>query len=339
MKKITVLLGMCMVLALALNTALAAVNSPLNGGFETQAPVSPPFGVAPVGADWTPSARDTSTPLDNWVVNNTIPMDGAIYSTWNPPWRYGGPWSMYADSGSVLLGLNTKHDQAQFGGVQQDLGTMTAGNKLTLDATLYGHVHSDQNTVWDTFWDACDVALYQLAFYNVTDAVLLSSITEADFAVGFKANYNPLTGLNDGDPEVLAVTMDYTAQASDVGDTLRLLLLPRDAGEGIVSHVGIDDVTVTDSSVAAYLLGDANIDGLVSADDYASVQANFGNTGAAGGGLLGDANHDGLVSADDYASVQANFGNTSGGMSAVPEPATLGLLVIGLIAVLRRRIK
>ena len=89
----------------------------------------------------------------------------------------------------------------------------------------------------------------------------------------------------------------------------------------------------------SFLLGDANKDGLVSADDYASVQANFGNTGAADGSLLGDANHDGLVSADDYASVQANFGHTSGGMSAVPEPATLGLLAIGLIAVLRRRNK
>ena len=89
----------------------------------------------------------------------------------------------------------------------------------------------------------------------------------------------------------------------------------------------------------SYLLGDANIDGLVSADDYASVQASFGNTGAAGGGLMGDANHDGLVSADDYASVQANFGNTSGGMSAIPEPATIVLLAIGctLTAFGRRR--
>ena len=92
-------------------------------------------------------------------------------------------------------------------------------------------------------------------------------------------------------------------------------------------------------AAASYLLGDANLDTVVSADDYASVQANFGNTGAAGGGLPGDANHDGLVSADDYASVQANFGNTSGAMSAVPEPATLELLAIGLIAVLRRRSK
>ena len=62
--------------------------------------------------------------------------------------------------------------------------------------------------------------------------------------------------------------------------------------------------------VPAFLPGDANGDGVVSADDYASVQANFGNSGVFG--ILGDANLDGLVSADDYASVQANFGNTAG---------------------------
>ena len=255
LKKLTGLLALFAVLALVSNAG-AAIGPVLNGGFETQAPVSPPFGVAPVGADWTPSARDTSTPLDNWVVNNTIPIDGAIYSTWNPPWRYGGDWSCYSDSGSVLLGLNSKHDQAQFGGVQQDIGTMdNVGDVYTLDATLYGHVHSDQNTVWDTFWDACDVALYQLAFYNVTDGVVLSSITEADFAIGFKGNYVPAGGT--AAPEVLAVTMDYTPVASDEGDVLRVLLLPRNPGAGIVSQVGIDDVTVTEipEPVTLALLG------------------------------------------------------------------------------------
>ena len=142
---------------------------------------------------------------------------------------------------------------------------------------------------------------------------------------------------------------DYTANSSNititvdgVSDTYAMVearegnvaaLQFRSGEAGITWYIDAvpDDVT--------YLLGDANLDGLVSADDYASVQANFGNTGTAGGGLLGDANHDGLVSADDYASVQANFGNTSGGMSAVPEPATLGLLAIGLIAVFRRKSK
>ena len=67
------------------------------------------------------------------------------------------------------------------------------------------------------------------------------------------------------------------------------------------------------------ILGDANNDGVVSADDYGSVQINFGDTGEVG--ILGDANLDGVVSSDDYGSVQLNFGNTSwmGGMAAVSE--------------------
>ena len=84
------------------------------------------------------------------------------------------------------------------------------------------------------------------------------------------------------------------------------------------------------------LLGDANGDGVVSADDYGSVQGNFGDTGVPG--LLGDANGTGQVSADDYGSVQANFGNTEGmGSVPVPEPTTIGLLGMSLIAILRKR--
>jgi hypothetical protein len=83
------------------------------------------------------------------------------------------------------------------------------------------------------------------------------------------------------------------------------------------------------------LEGDANHDDVVSASDYASVQANFGNTGEAG--ILGDANGDGVVSASDYASVQANFGNVSPAKTTIPEPATLFALAFGTVGILCKR--
>ena len=55
--------------------------------------------------------------------------------------------------------------------------------------------------------------------------------------------------------------------------------------------------------------------------------------------IPGDANQDGVVSAGDYASVQANFGNIApdAGASDVPEPATICMVALGGLAVLRRQ--
>ena len=106
--------------------------------------------------------------------------------------------------------------------------------------------------------------------------------------------------------------------------------LSHDLYEAAVDHAlaaGIPDP-------ATLLLGDANRDDVVSADDYASVQVHFGDTGPIG--ISGDANLDGAVSADDYASVQLHFGATAGGVP-IPEPATISLLTIGGLVILRRR--
>ncbi len=64
-------------------------------------------------------------------------------------------------------------------------------------------------------------------------------------------------------------------------------------------------------STACFVLGDANGDGVVSADDTASVQANFGSTTS----MFGDADCNGVVDADDYASVTANFGRSVGALN------------------------
>ncbi len=120
-------------------------------------------------------------------------------------------------------------------------------------------------------------------------------------------------------------------------------------GTGILSGEWFDStrwaVSIDSNASGATILavvplpGDANGDGVVSADDYGSVQLNFGDTGVLG--IPGDANGDGSVSADDYGSVQSHFGDTAGMESniPVPEPATLSLLVIGGLALIRRRRK
>ena len=244
LRALTGVLGVSLVLVLASNAG-AAVTSPLNGGFETPAP-DPAYsnngGVLPGSdTDWRSDEN-----VDNWDANTTLEIDAGIMSHADvSQWRYGGVWSPYAvQSGESLLGMLSKHDWAHFGGVQQDLGTMdNEGDKYDLAATVYGHVHSDQNTIWGTTWENCDAAMYRIVFYNATDGVVLTDITEADFPVGFKGGY-----LGSG-PDSVAVSMEYTAQASDVGDTLRLLLLPRDPGAGLMSQVGVDDVTVVETPI------------------------------------------------------------------------------------------
>lgn len=119
-----------------------------------------------------------------------------------------------------------------------------------------------------------------------------------------------------------------------------------DEGDFRVGEVGLLDATgegflsetlqaTIDVNALPWLAGDANCDGVVSADDYASVQAHFGEAGDPG--ILGDANLDGIVSADDYASVQAHFGEVFTETTPTPEPGTLGLLLVGAGLTLRRK--
>jgi hypothetical protein len=84
------------------------------------------------------------------------------------------------------------------------------------------------------------------------------------------------------------------------------------------------------------LLGDVNGDFVVDAADYIILKQNFGMTDA--GWSDGDFNLNGTVDWDDLQLLMANFGTRSiGGAPAIPEPATLGLLAIGALAILRRR--
>ena len=80
--------------------------------------------------------------------------------------------------------------------------------------------------------------------------------------------------------------------------------------------------------------GDFNLDGVVNATDLQLMKSSFGLSGV--GYALGNANCDTVVNATDLQILKAKFGLVA---SAVPEPATLTMLVLGAGGLLARRRK
>ncbi len=127
-----------------------------------------------------------------------------------------------------------------------------------------------------------------------------------------------------------------------------------DGADGVVAGLSSGQIEIKYT-----LYGDANLDGIVSGDDFSILASNLIKPEAAWD--EGDFNYDGVVSGDDFSLLVANLGKSANGaavtlpasdiaaidafaaanglMADVPEPATSGLLAMGvLIACLRRRL-
>ena len=140
---------------------------------------------------------------------------------------------------------------------------------------------------------------------------------------------------------------------ADAIDGLTSIGIARADALGLVGSVyaGIT-LGETDVIVAYTYAGDANLDGIISGDDYSAIDFASGVAGAYGWSN-GDFNYDGVISGDDYSIIDFNLvaqgapiihggpgaADVATAVSVVPEPGTggLGLAVASLLLRRRRR--
>ena len=87
-------------------------------------------------------------------------------------------------------------------------------------------------------------------------------------------------------------------------------------------------------AVTSLLLGDIDGDGSVELDDFWILSAHFGTMG---GYLDGDIDGDGEIQFPDFLILSANFGKTATSVTAVPEPTSAMILLVGLVGIAVRR--
>lgn len=146
---------------------------------------------------------------------------------------------------------------------------------------------------------------------------------EAQLATGYAAGSWNGVGINSSTAAATAGSAVGIAEATDLGSPATF------AGQNI------DSSTVLIRYTRA---GDANLSGTTDIDDFGVLAANFNQPSRWG---RGDFNYSGTTDIDDFGILAANFNQgVAGGLargSAVPEPASMGLIGVAAMLLGRRR--
>ncbi len=223
-------------------------------------------------------------------------------------------------------------------GTSNDLGAITGTGTMTIGTgssnnTIHLATNSGQSTIGSlviSSGSTLDIGNDSLILHYsspATDPI-------ASIAAWIKNGFYDLAG-----PQITSSDI----AADDAASGLSYGIGYADGADGAIAGLPSGEI-----EIAFTLLGDANLDGTVNAEDFTPFSQHLGQSGMWDGG---DFNYDGTVNAEDFTPFSANLGQTATlaaaagtlvgadnlSLANVPEPASFGLLAVGGLCALRRR--
>ncbi len=241
--------------------------------------------------------------------------------------------------------------QSYSGNTTVSAGTLHVANNLTSTASVGvtgGTLKLDSNGSFNRVIKTPSVAVTGTGKLNLDDNKLATGT-----AVG-TWNGTAYDGVSGMVASGYGVNQDFTGTTGIIttqsnatgGNTLTNIGVASNTDLGLGTFGGVS-VGANDTLVMYTYGGDANLDGIINGDDYFQIDS---ATASSHGWFNGDFNYDGVINGDDYFLIDQNFaaqgaaiptssgiGGGLAGVTAVPEPASIGLIGLAATGLLGRR--